>query len=219
MTWRRVALYYLLFGVALAYYVASERRPAPEAPAPGIALVSIPLGRLGDVLLIRDKERVRCRQESGRWRVVEPSDALAPADLISTFVITLVETHAAELIGERGKDGTAFGLGEDAIRVELYERGHDRPVTVLLGARNPTETAIYATVEGSSRVLLVGRVLQYYVGRIFEEVHRRPQTEAPPILGLLDVLFKYACVALRSEGPEATALSTLSRRQPMNNPG
>jgi hypothetical protein len=37
--------------------------------------------------------------------------------------------------------------------------------------------------------------------------------------GLLDVLFQYACVGLRSEGPEITPLSTLSRRQPINNPG
>jgi hypothetical protein len=41
----------------------------------------------------------------------------------------------------------------------------------------------------------------------------------PSPSGLLDVLFKYACVGLRSEGAETTALSTLSRRQPMNNPG
>jgi hypothetical protein len=46
--------------------------------------------------------------------------------------------------------------------------------------------------------------------------------------GLLDVPFKYACVGreseygcvgLRSEGPETTVLSTLSRRQALNNPG
>jgi hypothetical protein len=41
----------------------------------------------------------------------------------------------------------------------------------------------------------------------------------PSPSGLLDVLLKYACVGLRSEGPETTALSTLSRRQPMNNAG
>jgi hypothetical protein len=37
--------------------------------------------------------------------------------------------------------------------------------------------------------------------------------------GLLGMLFKYACVGLRSESPESPALSTLSRRKPMNNPG
>jgi hypothetical protein len=41
----------------------------------------------------------------------------------------------------------------------------------------------------------------------------------PSPSGLLDVLFKYACVGLQPEGPESPVLSTLSRRQPMNNPG
>jgi hypothetical protein len=44
-------------------------------------------------------------------------------------------------------------------------------------------------------------------------------SSGPSPSGLLDVLFKYACVALRSEGSEATVLSMLSRRQPTNNAG
>jgi hypothetical protein len=44
-------------------------------------------------------------------------------------------------------------------------------------------------------------------------------SSGPSPSGLLDIVFNYACVALRSEGPESPALSTLSRRQPMNNPG
>jgi hypothetical protein len=47
----------------------------------------------------------------------------------------------------------------------------------------------------------------------------RTASSGPSPSGLLDIVCNYACVGLRSEGPESPALSTLSRRQPMNNPG
>jgi len=179
MTWRRVALYYALLAAALLHHWGFERGvvPRPETSSLGVPLVDVPPNRVGEVHLIRAGERVRCREDGGRWSVIEPEGALVPADLISTFVTTLVETRAAELIANNAAEGGGqFGLGPEAVRVELYQRGNDVPVAVVLGGRNPTDTAIYARVEGSPRVLLVGRLLEYYVDRVFEEVKHRSRS-------------------------------------------
>ena len=84
------------------------------------------------------------------------------------------------MIARRATDGSAFGLDSEALRVRLYERGNNVPVTLILGKRNPTGTAVYAQVEGSPKVLLVGRILEYYVDRLFEEVGKRLQSGREP---------------------------------------
>ena len=183
MTWRRVALYYVLFGVAALWYyrgpagTEAERAPAEEHR---VALVDLPLERVEQVDLVHRGQRVRFRSQGGRWRIVEPA-AQAPADLLWSFVSTLVEARAAEVISEGPADAGSYGLGSDALRVELYERGHERPVRVVFGNRNPTETAVYARVDGRPETLLVGRVLQYYAERILEEAARGEQAPAPAV--------------------------------------
>ncbi len=189
MTWRRVALYYLLLGVALAVYVGTiPPDRAPEEPGGKVRLLDLRVDELGEVHVIRGNTWVKCAQEAGRWRVIEPSGASAPPDLVATFVLTLVETMAAEVVNEERSDGKEFGVtGDSATRIDLYRLGHDDPVTMMLGARNPTETAVYAAVAGRSGVFLVGRVLQYYADGILDAVQRHgsplPSESGPTIDG------------------------------------
>jgi hypothetical protein len=174
MTWRRIALYYLLLGVALVVYVGTTPPASvPEEPAGKVRLIDLRVDELGEVHLMRGNAWVRCVQEAGRWRILEPRGASAPPDLMATFVLTLVETMAAEVVEGNTGSGVEFGMtGERATRIALYRLGHEDPVTILLGARNPTETAVYATVEGRSEVFLVGRVLQYYADGILDAAQR-----------------------------------------------
>jgi hypothetical protein len=174
MGWRRVGLYYALLAVALGYYRASAPDGgdvATEHDRP--MLLDVRLDRISEVALSRGSTTVRCGQHKGRWRVVDPEGVLLPADLISTLVTTLVETRVTEVVATTGRLGEEFGLDGGFTRLELYRQGHAVPATVLLGALNPTRTAIYARRLDSEDVVLVGRVLQYYTERIFEEVRRR----------------------------------------------
>ncbi len=175
MTWGRVAAYWALFGMALGYYLVSapRERPAGEDAETRIALVSVRLDRVAEVAVERGEMRIRVGQEAGHWRMLAPAGVRVPADLISSFVVTQVEARAIERVGGDAAGPERFGLDPAATRVDLYERGHDTPVSVILGAENPTQTAIYAQVVGMPEVFLVGRVLQYYVDRIFEEVGRQ----------------------------------------------
>lgn len=174
-------MYYVLFGVALLFYWGSapQGERLGDEEGGGLGLVNVSVDRLADLHIARDGEWVRCRQERGRWRVMEPAGAWLPADLVSSFVITLVETKAVEVIETQGEVTRTFGF-ERGTRVQLYERGHDVPVTVVLGGRTPTQTAMYARADDTSRVLVVGRVLQDYVDRMFDELHRQRPTGFEP---------------------------------------
>jgi hypothetical protein len=175
MTWRRVAAYWLLFGGTLGYYVFTATTPRDVAETASAAaaqsqLLSVRLDRIAEVEISRGPERVRCAEEGGHWRVVDPPEARVPADLIASFVITLVEARVIERVAAGPESSAAFGFGDRAMRVALYQRGHAVPVVLHFGAESPTRTAIYAHVEGVAEVAVVGRVLQYYATRIFEEV-------------------------------------------------
>ncbi len=50
--------------------------------------------------------------------------------------------------------------------------GTARKVRVLLGARNPTRTAVYAKRDDRPAVYLVGLNVQYYEDLIFEAARR-----------------------------------------------
>ena len=178
MTWRRVALYYVLLAVAVGVYVTTVPIDgAPKETGDKVRVIDLRVDQLGEVQLVRGNAWVRCGQDAGRWRVLEPAGASAPPDLVATFVVTLVETMGTEVASGETAGAGEFGLtGEAATRVQLYQVGHEEPVTIILGARNPTETAVYAKVEGRPGVFMVGRVLQYYADGILEAAQRR----APP---------------------------------------
>jgi hypothetical protein len=182
MSWSRIALYYVFFAAAtLAYYHVSSETPGPGETAEVNTLLDVAVGSLVHVDLVDGKRRVSFRSEAGRWKVVEPGGH-APADLLKSFVVTLIETQPAQVVAEDGQLEADYGLGAQALRVDLYEHGHEEPIRVFLGNRNPTETAVYARVEGRPEILLVGRVLQYYAERIFEESGGRPEARPPPMI-------------------------------------
>ena len=109
MTWRRVALYYALLAVALVYYWSSDpgRNPVMPSSENEIPLVDVALDRLTEVRVFANGEHVLLHQEGGRWQVVEPSDVQVPADLIGSFILTLVEARVREVIASSGSDREA----------------------------------------------------------------------------------------------------------------
>jgi hypothetical protein len=182
MSWSRIALYYVLFAVAVAWYYRATSETARLADAPEVqTLLDVAVDSLAHVDLIDGERRVRFRSEGGRWKVVYP-EAHAPGDLLKSFVVTLIETQPAEVVADDRRLEADYGVGAEALRIDLYERGHERPIRVFLGNRNPTETAVYARVEGRPEILLVGRVLQYYAERIFEETGGKPEARPPPTI-------------------------------------
>jgi hypothetical protein len=45
---------------------------------------------------------------------------------------------------------------------------HASPISVQIGARNPTQTAVYARRGDEDAIFLVGMNLRYYIDLIFE---------------------------------------------------
>lgn len=173
MTWRRAAVYWVCFLVFAVYYVAIEREPAGEAAA---RLTRAPFLSTSedqiDAIEVRRNDRVaRCRRIDGRWKVVEPPDSAVPSDLITGLINNLTQLPDVEVIAERSNDLTQFGLDASASQLILTPAS-GTPITVRLGNRNPSGTAVYAQRSTSERVFLIGLNARYYEDLLFEALHR-----------------------------------------------
>jgi hypothetical protein len=65
-----------------------------------------------------------------------------------------------------------FGLEEESVRLTLGTGTEE--ARLQLGARNPSQTAIYARRDGAEEIVLIGLNVQYYVDLLIE-ASRQPR--------------------------------------------
>jgi hypothetical protein len=175
MSWRKVAAIYIVLAVlAGAVLVGGPADlPAPDVPNPpsvGPSLLDAEAAAVSAVTFRRGSTVVRAAREDGRWRIVEHTGEPIPSDLIDATIATLTAGQSAE----RLTDGTErplseYGLDTPSATLEIVLPGAPvSGVTVLVGTRNPTRTAVYARRSDQPTVYLVGMNLSYYLDLIFD---------------------------------------------------
>jgi hypothetical protein len=174
MTWRRVGVIYTVLTLLSAIAVLTERRQsANETPAPGAAIHSLletEPAAVTAVTFTRAGRLVRAARVDGRWQTVEPQDTRISPDLIEATIATLTAGQASEmLVAEGTTELAAYGLDAPSATVEVVlHDAPNQPITVTLGARNPTRTAGYARRSDRPGIFLVGMNLSYYIDLIFD---------------------------------------------------
>lgn len=176
MTWPRAFMYLAIWAVLSAYYAAFERAPqAPVVPAEtrdgGQQLVPFRAEDITTFGLEANGVRLRCERRDGQWRVLEPAGAPVPSDLIAAMIATLTELPPVQIV-PLTQDGAAGDFGLDARAVRLTLGDGAEQTRLQLGARNPSQTAVYARREGAEDVVLVGVNVQYYVDLLIEALRR-----------------------------------------------
>lgn len=185
MTWSRALLCWLVAAALLVVLRLTEPAAPPPVvtgasgePLPADAAVPVPspspapvaqpqraydleAAKLLRVEVRRGDRTVILEQSDGRWRVVQPTDRVIPYGLVQAFVEQLVDSGHGDRISDDAKD-PAFGFATPGARIEADSQGGGR-LSLLLGARTPTGTAVYALEEHDGRVVSVGLNLQYYV--------------------------------------------------------
>ncbi len=173
MSWRRVVLYWTLFLILGGYYLAVEREPAGSAGAhlTRAPFLNVPEEQIEALQVQRGETLVRCRRVDGRWKVTEPADGNVPADLIAGLITNLTQLPDVEVVAEKPDNLAEFGLDDPTSQVVLTPAAGG-PITVRLGNRNPSGTAVYAQRSTSSRVYLIGLNARYYEDLLFEALHK-----------------------------------------------
>ncbi|HVN86292.1 MAG TPA: DUF4340 domain-containing protein [Candidatus Binatia bacterium] len=163
MTWRRALIYFATFVVLVVYYVTTEPGDDHDAAAAGQrrSFLSATPGEVQTVTVERGATRIQAVRDGDRWRVVEPEHAPVPSDLLAALVEQLTALPDVEVVSESGAEAEQFGLVPPSAHVTLG-LSEGRHIGVALGGRNPGQTAVYARVDGTIRIVLVGLNVLYY---------------------------------------------------------
>ncbi len=167
MTWRRALAYWACFLLLGAYWVVVLREPSRAAPAhlTHAPFLSLAEKDIDGMELRRGAKAIRCHRVEGRWQVVEPPGGAVPSDLVTALVANLTQLPEVEVVDEGGGDVAQFGLEPPVSQITLNVSG--KPVSLRLGSRNPSGTAVYAQRDDSKRVFLIGLNVRYYEDLVF----------------------------------------------------
>jgi Domain of unknown function (DUF4340) len=170
LTLKSTITYWALFALLGGYYLAVERMPPPPTTAAveREKVLNVFADEVTSITLVRDGKEIRCERRDNRWQIVEPEGAKVPPDLVEALVENLTERKEAEEIVAQPKpeELRAFGLADGAQRAD-FELAGGKKASVTIGARNPSQTAVYVQTNSSPRVLLAGLTVQYYADLLY----------------------------------------------------
>jgi hypothetical protein len=166
---RSAIIFTVLIAILLPYYYFVDR---PELRIKQVAaaqesLLDLP-GGIDAVTVTRENEKVRyTRRSDGQYKVAEPDGKFVPQDLMKALTDLFEGAKTVEVVSTNPNDLAEFGLDKPKGEV-ILESGSKKPINIFFGNENPTHTAVYARIEGVSKVFLLGANLEYYQTLMFQ---------------------------------------------------
>ncbi|MBW2254016.1 MAG: DUF4340 domain-containing protein [Deltaproteobacteria bacterium] len=146
----------LVLVVVLTLYGWSMR-PHPPAPDPAPTLLQVQPGELASIRIVGSAGEVVLVQEEGTWRIA--GAAWPPSRrMLRRMLHQLQSLEARALVAEEADDLSRYGLGEEAVRVELvlvdgrteaFEVGDPNPVGVSYYLRPLPGRTVYTVQKAS----------------------------------------------------------------------
>jgi hypothetical protein len=175
VSWRAALLCWTVALVLAALYAWTEPPPsatgprgmaaAPSTPAkPGLPAYALARDRIAAVEVRRGGRTIRWVPSGNGWRVEEPAGANVPRGVLDAFVDQLVDGAASERLD--GAPVADTGLDEPALAIRVAEVGGGS-LTLAIGGRTPTATAVYGRVEETGTLFVAGLSFLTYADLLF----------------------------------------------------
>jgi len=123
--------------------------------------------------LMKNNQTIIYQEENSVWWMKEPmtvrGNKVAAVDIIQS-IINVVETDP---VTDNPSDLAQFGLDHPRMEIGVKLKGEEKTTTLLLGSDNPTSTTIYAKLEASPRIFLVGSLIRWEVSKEFNNLNNR----------------------------------------------
>lgn len=171
MSWRSAGVLWLVaFALAIAWWSGARSPSAPPAvepsPAPRSPAYRVERGEIASVEVRRGAAVLRWSAGPGGWRIEEPAGARIPAGALEAFVDQIVEGARGERLDGAALDPAEVGLERPRLVVKVQRRS-GAPLTLRLGDRVPTSTAVYAEVAESRTLFVAGLSFLTYADLLF----------------------------------------------------
>jgi hypothetical protein len=170
MSARPAIVFTILLAILAPYYVLADRPQVRRMEFRHEHESLLDLNAVNGVTITRGKETLRFeRTADGKlFKLVAPPNAFAPDDLMKAFTALLVEAGDVEVVSDNPADAAQFGLVHPQSEIVIEAPGKPSPLHLFLGAENPTHSAVYARLENSPKIFLLGRNLEYYQDLMFQ---------------------------------------------------
>ena len=103
-------------------------------------------------------DRTTVQKQGASWQLTQPSGVTADEAEVSGLTSNLSSLEVQRVIDEQASDFKQYGL--DPAHIEVAFKAGGKEHTLLLGAKTPTGSDMYARVPDKSRVFLVSSYLE-----------------------------------------------------------
>ena len=154
----------LLVATALGsyiYFVEMKRDPAAETETTREKVFTLTPGSIESVEITNaSAETTKVVRQDAVWAITSPEAAEADTVEVSTVVSSLESLEQTRVVTETPEALAPFGLDPVRISVTFTVAGESTPRRLKLGNKTPTGGDMYAQVEGSPAVFLIGGYLE-----------------------------------------------------------
>lgn len=183
MSWRKPSLLILIL-VALSAYLyffdikgaekrdlAEEKRKKEEWRK--IQIFPFRIEDFEKIRLVKSNQTIVYEEENSAWWMKEPMTIKGNQDAVVDIIQSIINVVETDPVADNPSDLAQFGLDRPRMEIGVKLRGEAKTRTLLLGSDNPTSTTIYAKLDDSPRVFLVGSLIRWEVSKEFNNLKNR----------------------------------------------
>ena len=106
----------------------------------------------------REQETVRAEKSDGHWYLTEPLAVRGDDQKYHELTRYVAELHYTRVVEEQPQSLEPYGLATPRLEIQVTLKDPAKPLTLRLGATNPTGGSYYAQAEGHAPIYLVSGV-------------------------------------------------------------
>ena len=183
MNWGKPSLLILIL-VALSGYLyffeikgAEERKLAEENKKKeewrAIQIFPFRMQDVETIRLMKNNQTIVYQEENSVWWMKEPVTIPGNEEAVLDIIQSITNVVETDPVTDNPSDLAQFGLDHPRMEIGVKLRGEEKPTTLLLGSDNPTSTTIYAKLNDSPRIFLVGSPIRWEVSKEFNNLNNR----------------------------------------------
>jgi len=143
------------------YFVEMKRDPAAETAVTREKVFTLTPGTIEEVEITNAANEVtRVTRQDTTWAITAPAASEADTVEIATVVSSIEALEQTRVVSEAPESAAAFGLDPARVTVAFKVAGEGTMRRLQIGTKTPTGGDLYARVEGSPRVFLIGGYLE-----------------------------------------------------------
>jgi hypothetical protein len=143
------------------YFVEMQRDPMADAESTREKVFTLTPGAIEQVEVTNAAaETTALARTDGNWVITAPARTEADTVEVSTVVSSIESLEQTRVVAEAPDSAAPFGLEPARMTIAFQTADDTTPRRLLIGNKTPTGGDLYAKVEGSSKVFLIGGYLE-----------------------------------------------------------